>query len=69
MCKNYNVLIYDGRLGEDRGIGKATTIYRIKVNYVTGPWDLTRYIVILDVLHFDPLFSDVHCCLHRVTVL
>ena len=45
VCKKDYVLIYDRRLGEDRGIGKATYyIYRITFNSVTGPWDLTRYV-------------------------
>ena len=27
LCKNHKIVIYNGRLGEDKGIGKATTTF------------------------------------------
>ena len=64
VCKNNYVLIFNGRLGEDREVGKATTTYKTTVDYMIGSWDLTRYVTKFNVLSFDPVFSDVHCCLH-----
>ena len=60
VCKNNCVLIYNGRLGEDREVGEATTTYKTTVDYMIGSWDLTRYVTKFHELDFDPVFSDVH---------
>ena len=64
VCRNNYIMIYNGRLGEDRGIGKATTTYGTTIDYVIGSWQLTSFVMQFSVLDFDPLCSDVHCGLH-----
>ncbi len=60
VCKNNQVIIYNGRLGDDVGIGKATTTYNTTVDYIIGSPLLTPYIAQFRVLDFEPLYSDVH---------
>lgn len=64
VCKNNNVIVYNGRLGEDRGIGRATTTYGATRDYVIGSWDLASLVTQFVVLIYEPFSSDVHCGLH-----
>ena len=61
VCKNNNVVIFNGRMGDDCGIGKATTTYNTVIDYVIGTWNVVKFVKIFRILNFDPLFSDVHC--------
>lgn len=34
VCKNNHVIIFNGRMGEDEGIGKVTTTHNTTIDYV-----------------------------------
>lgn len=61
VCRNNYVMIYNGRLGDDKGVGKVTTTYGTTIDYVIGSRDLAFLVSEFSVLNFDPLYSDVHC--------
>ena len=50
LCKNNNLVILNGRAGEDKCIGKYT-----KTRH------MLRYLNNFRVHEFDPLLSDIHC--------
>ena len=61
LCKNHMLCIFNGRAGEDRNIGKATTRDNTLIDYVIGSPYLLSKVKIFKVHPFDPLFSDRHC--------
>ena len=61
LCKNHLLCIFNGRAGEDRCIGSATTTKYALIDYVIGSPYLLSKVKIFKVNHFDPLFSDIHC--------
>lgn len=60
MCKGHSLYICNGRVGTDRDQGSATTRNGTVIDYVLGTCTLLRHICSLEVLQYDPLFSDVH---------
>ena len=60
LCKN-NLVILNGRAGEDKGIGKYTTTRHSVVDYMIMSSDMLRYLNNFRVHEFDPLLSDIHC--------
>ena len=64
LCKNNLVCIFNGRVGEDYRIGKATTVHNTVVDYIIGTPNLFTKVVDFKVLDFDPLLSDVHSGIH-----
>lgn len=64
ICKNNQVFIFNGRLGEDSGVGRHTTTYHTTIDYFLGSPSLMQLVENFKVLDFDPLLSDVHCGLH-----
>ena len=61
LCKNKMVCIFNGRVGDDLRIGKATTVFNTVVDYIIGSPVLLTMVRAFKVYDFDPLFSDVHC--------
>lgn len=61
ICKCNQVIILNGRMGHDRGVGKVTTSYNTTVDYVIGSPLLMKYVTHFEVLQYEPLYSDVHC--------
>ncbi|VDI38437.1 Hypothetical predicted protein [Mytilus galloprovincialis] len=55
LCQNIELLIANGRLGKDKGIGALTCKNTTIVDYC---------ILSLEVLPFDPMISDVYNALH-----
>lgn len=66
VCKNNSAIIFNGRVGNDMGIGKFTTTYDTTIDYVIGYHNILIYVKIFEVLQFEPLFSDVHCGLQTM---
>lgn len=64
VCKNNEILIYNGRLGKDYRVGKATTTFNTTLDYVLGSPQIMKYVYEFDVLDYDPMYSDVHCGIH-----
>ena len=61
LCKNNNLVILNGRAGEDKGIGKYTTTGHSVVDYMIMSFNILRYLNNFRVHEFDPLLSDIHC--------
>lgn len=64
VCKNNQVLIMNGRMGLDYGVGAVTTTYETTVDYIIGSPLLMQHVKQFKVLEYDPLYSDVHMGLH-----
>ena len=60
LCKNNKLCIFNGRCGNDKGIGRATTTANTVVDYVIGTPFLLSRVAKFDILDYDPLFSDMH---------
>ncbi len=60
MCKNLNLLIANGRLGSDRGIGACTWKEIAVDDYVLASARLFPVFDSFNVWEFNPLFSDGH---------
>ena len=61
LCKNNGLCIFNGRIGRDAYIGKATTKFQTVVDYVIGSVPLAAVSCRFEVDNYDPLFSDAHC--------
>ena len=59
--KNNHIFIFNGRVGENHRVGKASTVYSTLVDHVIGSPVLFTKIKNFKVMNFDPLLSDVHC--------
>lgn len=59
-----NVIIFSGRIGRDKGVGKYTTIHNTTVDYVIGSGNMIQFLNFFEVLDYNPLLSDIHCALH-----
>ncbi|KAI3382690.1 hypothetical protein SNEBB_010922 [Seison nebaliae] len=66
VCKNNQVVIFNGRVGEDANIGKATTTCKTVVDYAIGSIDLLSNVKNFAVLDFDNMLSDIHCGLEII---
>ena len=64
ICKNNQEFIFNGRLGDDCGVGKSTTPYCTTIDYFLGSPSVMQLVETFKVLDFDPMVSDVHCGLH-----
>lgn len=60
FCKTLTYFILNGRVGDDKSLGKATTSFGSVVDYIIGQADLVSIITNLRVIPFNPLYSDVH---------
>ena len=61
ICRNNLLCIFNGRVGEDRHVGKATTIDNSLIDYVIGSPYLLSKVKSFCVNDFDNFFSDKHC--------
>ena len=61
LCKNNNLIMLNGRAGEDKGTGKYTTTRHSVVNYMIMSSNMLRYLSNFRVHEFDPLLSDILC--------
>ena len=66
MYRNNNVVLFNGSIGDDMGIGKYTTTYNKSIDYVLCSCNVVKHIKNFKVLDFAPLFSDVHYGLQTV---
>jgi len=66
MCKSNQLVICNGRLGNDCGTGYHTTTTGSVIDYAICSPDLIQDIEHFEVLDFNELFSDIHCgiCVH-----
>ena len=64
LCKSQNILIVNGRVGEDKGVGKLTCKNTSVVDYVVASPSLFPFITGFYVNEFDECLSDVHCPVH-----
>ncbi len=61
FCKNNQLFIFNGRLGENFGIGKPTTTYHTTIDYFIGSPEVIKFVETFKVLDFIPMISDVLC--------
>ena len=61
VCKDHLLCIFNGRAGNDRLLGKATTTDNTLIDYVIGSPFLISKTIAFDVNDFDNFFSDKHC--------
>ena len=64
MCQNLELLIANGRLGKDKGIGSLTCKNSTVVDYCILSPELFTHVSAFEVLPFDPMISDIHNALH-----
>ena len=55
------MFILDGRIGEDKEIGKFTCKHVSAVDYIIASSEYLKHITNIQVLVFSKLPSDVHC--------
>ena len=61
MCQSLELLIANGRLGKDQGVGALTCKNTTVVDFcILSP----ELFCLFEVLPFDPMISDVHNALH-----
>jgi hypothetical protein len=60
LCKDNDLFIINGRIGNDKGIGKLTCNNSSVVDYVISSVDFFKHIVNFSINEFSKLFSDVH---------
>ncbi|CAG2208650.1 unnamed protein product [Mytilus edulis] len=65
FCKNNNMYIMNGRIGNDE-VGKPTSKNTSVVDYAISTADVLYLVENFDVLPFSSLFSDIHCPLELV---
>ena len=63
-----DLCICNGRIGEDRYEGKFTCTTNSVINHIICTPYLTAQMEYFEVLEYDPMLSDVHCCI-RATLL
>ena len=61
FCKYIDVFILNGRICEDKEIGKFTCKNISVVDYIIASAEYLKHITNLQVLEFSKLLSDVHC--------
>ena len=61
ICQNHNVIIFNGRLCQDRGHGRATNTEGSVIDYYIGSPFVASKVRDFIIQDFDPLFSDQHC--------
>ena len=61
MCQSLELLIANGRLGKDQGVGALTCKNTTVVDFCILSSEL---FCLFEVLPFDPMISDVHNALH-----
>ena len=61
LCKYNNVFILNGRIGEDKDIGKFTCKNVGVIDYAIASPEYLKHITNFRVLEFSKLLSDVHC--------
>ena len=63
VCQNNSLMIFNGRIGEDNLVGKATTTQNSVIDYIIGSPFTANLVDSFKVCDYDPLFSDKHCAL------
>lgn len=61
FCKNNNLFILNGRVGNDKGVGDYTTCNSTVIDYFIGNVDFLNIVENFCILEFTKLYSDVHC--------
>ena len=63
ICRWLNINIANGRLGSDKFLGRKTCKASTVVDYAVLSPLLFTLIEDFKILPFDPMMSDVHCCI------
>ena len=63
FCKSTGLCIANGRLGDDRYIGKTTCKNVSVVDYVIASPKILTYLTKFSIADFNAIFSDVHCAI------
>ena len=69
LCLCHELVIINGRFGDDKNIGKTTCDDKSTVDYMIGTSDLIEKITNFTVDTFDPLYSDKHKPVHVKSIL
>ena len=60
LCRNNNLFILNGRLGQDRGIGRFTFRNASVIDYMLATAPVLEKLTNFEILEVDPIFSDGH---------
>lgn len=60
LCKYHDLFIFNGRVGEDRGVGELTCKASSVVDYVIGSASVLKHVQNFSILEFSKLYSDAH---------
>jgi hypothetical protein len=66
FCKGNSMFIVNGRVGNDKNIGRFTCRNASVVNYCITSAELLKLLFDFDILESNKLFSDVHALLQIV---
>ena len=61
LCKNNNLVILNGRVGEDQDIGNFTTTRNSVVDYIIMSANSLKYLSNFELRKFAPLLPDINC--------
>ena len=61
LCKYNDLLVCNGRVGDDKHVGNFTCKNSSVVDYIVCSTRLLEYVENFEVLEFSNLFSDAHC--------
>ncbi len=63
ICKNNNLFIFNGRVGQDKNIGKFTFRDQSVIDYTLGTVDVLKLVSDFIITETDALVSDGHSIL------
>lgn len=61
FCKTCQLMIANGRIGKDAGVGKLTCKDASVVDYVLLSYSLLKQVATFEILNFNEFYSDIHC--------
>lgn len=61
LCRESDMLIFNGRCGLDSNYGSATTAFNSVVDYVIGSPFIMGKTTMFNIRPFCPMLSDIHC--------
>ena len=64
VCKSNNLIILNGRSGNDAGIGKFTFKDCSVIDYAIVTTETAKHVQNFDIIKLDPIFSDGHSLVH-----
>ena len=69
ICRNNQVYIFNGRLGEDCNVGQCTTTFNTTIDYFIGTPLVMHSVKKFIILEYDALLPDVHWATRATKIL